>query len=303
MPSPSSSRAAAPAPPTSPSTGWATRLGAARPRRPSRSRATPPPSSPDAIDELQAGAVQGRAGAHRGRQQRPGRPTRCRPPSWAARSGDPVLFSRPRRGARGDAGGAAAPPRMPRLRARPRVRDLARGPGRQIERDLPRHPAGRRRGSGRQRDRLRPLHGLRPSAGTSTTRGTGWSWPTRQARSTRPPPRRSRPAASGARSWSPRRRTRFPPDLRASSWTIKPGLRGRSHPRRVQPRLADRRRLGRSGRACRPRSTSWPSSPQIGAGRRPARARPSGLGAGHRGARRPEDEPTPSAGHGQGRKP
>ncbi len=79
--------------------------------------------------------------------------------AWAARSGDPVLFSGARRGARGD------PRRARRHRGVP---VYVLGPEsviseealREIGAGLARRPAGRRGGPGRQRDRLRPLHGL-----------------------------------------------------------------------------------------------------------------------------------------------
>ena len=135
----------------------------------------------------------------------PRRPAFAMPAAaWAARSGDPILFAA---GERVPDATLEVDPRARQdadLRARPRVRDRseggqgARAAGRVGDEDR------RLGGSGRELDRLRALHRRRLRLEHQRSRTRLRRSPTRAARSTPPPPRRCRRAASPDRCSSPR---------------------------------------------------------------------------------------------------
>ena len=125
------------------------------------------------IDELRQKLTGAKPDERPARQLRPSPSTRCPPPSWAARSGDPVLFVNKRLGAEAHDRGAQARQGRARLRAGAALGDLRQG--------ARRTPAARRRtwcGSA-TRTRLRTRSTSRAtrtaaSAGTSPTPGTAW---------------------------------------------------------------------------------------------------------------------------------
>ena len=200
--------------------------------------------------------------------------------AWAARSGDPVLFTGRDEVPEATIDALERHRGVPDLRPRARERDLA-------TRSCGRSSGPRRASSGsanRTRSRTRSPSPATPtpaSAGTSTTRGTGWCSPT----TSRPLDAAAAATLSASGKWGPllvtedaatlsRRAAKLPARHQAR-------LRGRSHPRRVQPRLADRRRLSdrrqASGRGRRARG---------GRRSRPGRRRAGGRDRGLRGHRR-----------------
>ncbi len=150
-------------------------------------------------------------------------PSRCRPPAWAARSGDPVLFAGRDKLPKATAGGAAAPTR--------RYRSTCSGPSsaissdvvREDRQDRPPRAAGLRRGPGRKRDRPRPLRRRRLRLERQRPR------PRLRRRPQRRTARRRRGAAplSASGTWGPLLLTddadTLPAALRGYLLDVKPG--------------------------------------------------------------------------------
>ena len=180
--------------------------------------------------------------------------------AWAARSGDPVLFA-----SRAEVPKATAKA----LRDHDEVPVFVLGPEaaisaktlKEIEKLAP--GAVRIGADGPVESAIAfARYSTAASAGTSTTPATGFVI----ANADRPLDAAAAAPLSASGTWGPllvnddagaaaRQAARLParPEAR---------LRGRPDPRRLQPRLADRRLRRPLGRACRPRSTSWPRSPR-----------------------------------------
>ena len=202
--------------------------------------------------------------------------------AWAAKSGDPVLWTDRDRSPR---------PRRPRSRRTAARASTCSGPadgdlrnGAQRARQARHDEAHLGRRPGRQRDRVRALHRRRASAGTSSIPATASCSRTRRAPPTPRPPRRSRaPARTGRCCWSPRP-ARCPPPLQDYLLDIQPGYDDGPGARRLQSRLAHGRRerdLGRRAvadrRAARDPARRAPASrdPRMAEAEQPERLRPT----------------------------
>ena len=180
---------------TPPSTRSAT-LPPRRRWRPSGSRATRPPDR--GRDRPAAGAPpQAGPRAHRGRLSEEAA-FAMPAAAWAARSSDPVLFTKR------DEVPEATLKALGRHRGAPvyvlggRDRDLRAG-GARARADLAGRQAGRRRRPGRRTRSISPATPTRASAGTSTTPATGWCSPTTRVPLDAAAAALSRRAAPGAR--------------------------------------------------------------------------------------------------------